>query len=253
MQLHTLELILVLLLLCLSYSSSVATVSAAARSPISVSSSLWKSEAIDHIQDMDFLLYPPGKSLKERTHLVKQHPIYNFIHTYYRYSTQNVKKYSPGLDIVMKVIDIDDDRSHLNQKYLKSSAEGYYYELPREDSPTSKFGWISLSKTRDLLHSTANKQPFYGCFGLHEWAMLYSGRRDTSKKTEERHQKELPLRVSQEVIDAAVESSNALKCTHYDAFRFFHPAAQPLNAVSMMTRDFQKENEQPGMKICMYI
>lgn len=76
--------------------------------------------------------------------------------------------------------------------------------------------------------------------------MLYSGRRDTSKKTEERHQKELPLRVSQEVIDAAVESSNALKCTHYDAFRFFHPAAQPLNAVSMLTRDFQKENEQPG-------
>eukprot|EP00596_Hydrurales_sp_CCMP1899_P004386 CAMPEP_0119052582 /NCGR_PEP_ID=MMETSP1177-20130426/73836_1 /TAXON_ID=2985 /ORGANISM="Ochromonas sp, Strain CCMP1899" /LENGTH=246 /DNA_ID=CAMNT_0007032203 /DNA_START=423 /DNA_END=1163 /DNA_ORIENTATION=- len=145
----------------------------------------------------------------------------------------------------MKVTDVDDDRSYLNQKYLKLSAEGHYYELPREDSPTSTFGWITLSKTRDLLHSTASKQPFYGCFGLHEWAMLYSGRRDASMKTKERHQ-ELPLRVSQEIIDAAVESSSALKCTHYDAFRFFHPAAQPLNAVSMMTRDFQKENEQPG-------
>jgi hypothetical protein len=123
----TLESLLVVSLLCLSSISAVTSsikVSAVARSPISLSSSSWKSGAIDHIEEMDFLLYPPGVSLKARTHLVKQHPIYNFIHTYYRYSTQNVKKYSPGLDIVMKVTDIDEDSSYLNQKYLKMSAEG---------------------------------------------------------------------------------------------------------------------------------
>ena len=48
------------------------------------------------------------------------------------------------------------------------------------------------------------------------------------------------------VLDSAVEVSSALRCTHYDAFRFFHPSAQPLNSVSMLTRDFQVENEQPG-------
>ena len=46
--------------------------------------------------------------------------------------------------------------------------------------------------------------------------------------------------------DDAVEASGALRCTHYDAFRFFHPSAQPLNSVSLLTRDFQEENEQPG-------
>ncbi len=29
----------------------------------------------------------------------------------------------------------------------------------------------------NFLHSTSKTQPFFGCFGLHEWAMLYSGRR----------------------------------------------------------------------------
>lgn len=43
-----------------------------------------------------------------------------------------------------------------------------------------------------------------------------------------------------------MEASSALRCTHYDAFRFFHPSAQPMNSVSMPTRDFQEENEQPG-------
>ena len=43
-----------------------------------------------------------------------------------------------------------------------------------------------------------------------------------------------------------MEASNALRCTHYDAFRFFHPSAQSLNSISMLTRDFQEENEQPG-------
>ena len=51
------------------------------------------------------------------------------------------------------------------------------------------------------------------------------------------------------VSDSAVEVSSALRCTHYDAFRFFHPSAQPLNSVSMLTRDFQLENEQPGMAV----
>lgn len=53
---------------------------------------------------------------------------------------------------------------------------GFSYELPKEELPDSTFGWITLSKTRDMLHSTATRQPFFGCFGLHEWAMLYSGR-----------------------------------------------------------------------------
>ena len=64
------------------------------------------------------------------------------------------------------------------------------------------------------------------------------------------YEKPMPLYFSHTSVflklDDAVEASNALRCTHYDAFRFFHPSAQPLNSISMLTRDFQEENEQPG-------
>lgn len=165
----------------------------------------WRSEAINHIDTMDILLYPPGGTVKSRSHLVKQHPIYNFLHTYYRYSTKNIKKYSPGLGILME--DVAADNEYLNQKFLQTSAAGTnsfllimdlftkglqppnfflricdlglgsFYQLPRGLSPDSAFGWITLSNIRNILHSTSKRQPFFGCFGLHEWAMLYSGRR----------------------------------------------------------------------------
>lgn len=157
----------------------------------------WSSDAIDHVQIMEGLLYPPGESMKVRLHQVRQHPIYNFLHTYYRYSTKSIKKYSPGIGIMMETMP-DGALALLNEKFLRITPEGisvllstspdlYHncalfchkgvsYELPKGQSPDSTFGWITLSKTRDMLHATASRQPFFGCFGLHEWAMLYSGR-----------------------------------------------------------------------------
>jgi hypothetical protein len=84
----------------------------------------WKTEAINHIDRMDNLLYPPGGTVKSRSHLVKQHPIYNFLHTYYRYSTKNIKKYSPGLGILME--DVVDDEDYLNEKFLTTTSAGTY-------------------------------------------------------------------------------------------------------------------------------
>lgn len=52
--------------------------------------------------------------------------------------------------------------------------------------------------------------------------------------------------VSQEEINAVVESI-PLACTHFDAIRFFAPAAVPLNTVEPLpTRATQPELEQPG-------
>jgi hypothetical protein len=77
--------------------------------------------------------------------------------------------------------------------------------------------------------------------------MLYSGRIDRFNQvpTKERHQKHVPLRVSQDVIDTVVETSS-MRCTHYDAFRFFHPVAQILNTPSSLSRSIQGAYEQPG-------
>jgi hypothetical protein len=86
-----------------------------------------------------------------------------------------------------------------------------------------------------LLAATASRPAFTGCFGLHEWAMVY-------RAGDRRHA--LPLRLGQRGTDAVVED-HPVRCTHFDAFRFFTPAAVPLNRLQP-TRASQAELEQPG-------
>jgi hypothetical protein len=61
-------------------------------------------------------------------------------------------------------------------------------------------------------------------------------------RTEPRH--DVPLRLGLEGTAAVVESQ-PLRCTHHDAFRFFSPAARPLNLLQP-TRADQARLEQPG-------
>ena len=87
-----------------------------------------------------------------------------------------------------------------------------------------------------LLRATASRPPRLGCFGLHEWAMVYRA------GDELRHP--LPLRLGQSGTDEVVDA-NPIACSHFDAFRFFTPEAAPLNAVQL-TRESQAAFEQPG-------
>jgi hypothetical protein len=54
----------------------------------------------------------------------------------------------------------------------------------------------------------------------------------------------LPLRLGQQGTDAVVEA-HPIRCTHFDAFRFFTPAATGLNRLQP-TRATQVDLEQPG-------
>ena len=54
----------------------------------------------------------------------------------------------------------------------------------------------------------------------------------------------LPLRLSPAQTDAVLEA-HPVRCTHFDAFRFFTPPARPLNATAP-TRSTQVYLEQPG-------
>ncbi len=87
-----------------------------------------------------------------------------------------------------------------------------------------------------LLAATATRPAQLSCFGLHEWAMVY-------RSGEVRHQ-QVPLRLGRAGTDAVVDSMS-LRCTHFDAFRFFTPAAAPRN-MERLTRDDQIGREQPG-------
>ena len=213
----------------------------------------WRDDALHHSAELDRLLYPPGDGdIKAKQHLVNAHPVYNFLHTYYRYTKAHLRFYSPGLDVHLQLDDggdVDSGASRLNAKFLRIDDDGKscWYEVPvgATAAPDGPHGWVTLSRNRDVLVATASRPPFIGCFGWHEWAMLYSGRRDGASAPLAPHQK-LPVRVPQAVIDDVVEGSGALRCTHYDAYRFFHPSAQPLNAVHPLTRATQGDHEQPG-------
>lgn len=89
-----------------------------------------------------------------------------------------------------------------------------------------------------LLTATDGRPAQLGCFGLHEWAMVYRLGDD-----EVRHAG-WPLRLGAVGTDAVVEA-HQIRCSHYDAFRFYTPPARSLNLLQP-SRETQPAMEQPG-------
>jgi hypothetical protein len=204
----------------------------------------WSQMISEHRAVMEGLLYPssPGMvSLKERRHMVHAHPIYNFLHTYYRYAADSLMVCSPGIDQAFIEVSPADRKRHFNAPYFDYDEKKQMIEL--SEAYLHKKHDL-LQRYFDIMLKTSMRAPNFACFGLHEWAMLYSGRTEGSKSLH-KHQPQLDLRVSQTIIDEVVES-NSLKCTHFDAWRFFHPEAQPLNSHPALSREVQAETEQPG-------
>ncbi len=96
-----------------------------------------------------------------------------------------------------------------------------------------------LEATRRLLSAIAARPAHTGCFGLHEWAMVY---RATESDTGTRHPQ--PLRLGGAGTDTVVES-HRIACSHFDAFRFFTDDAQPRNTLQPGPDD-RPAFEQPG-------
>ena len=97
----------------------------------------------------------------------------------------------------------------------------------------------TIAFVADLLRATARRPAQLNCFGLHEWAMVY-------RSAEVRHGG-VPLRLGAAGTDTVVEAEVAgpLRCSHFDAFRFFTPEAAPRN-VGSPSRATQQDWEQPG-------
>lgn len=120
----------------------------------------------------------------------------------------------------------------LFQYYSYRPAQLMRWQAPGTLDPTK----APLAKaTLALLHATGRREANFGCFGLHEWAMVY-------RNTDTRHPH--PLRLGNEQTDTVVES-HRLGCSHWDAVRFFTPPARPLNTLSPF-KDDRAEFEQPG-------
>lgn len=143
----------------------------------------------------------------------EKHPIYDFLFEYYGFRPSWLMRWSPGLDVVLAGPAARDYLKHREYHEVEGGVALNPVELGSDRATAAR--WIL-----HLLEVTAERPPRYGCFGLHEWAMVY-------RLPEVRHP-QLPRRMSPDALAAFVESQR-LVCSHYDAFRFFTPAARPLN------------------------
>ncbi|WP_278259208.1 3-methyladenine DNA glycosylase [Nocardioides convexus] len=97
---------------------------------------------------------------------------------------------------------------------------------------------VLLETLHRLLTATAARTPHFGCFGLHEWAMVYRLAEDETRHAD------WPLRLGPDGTDEVVEG-HRIACSHFDAYRFFTPPARPLNTLSP-GRDDRPLFEQPA-------
>ena len=156
-----------------------------------------------------------------------RHPVEDFLFEYYPYRPAQLKRWHPGLGFA-----------------LAGPAAREYLAIPRYEETSDGIALGPLPEKRrafvvwlgEFLGGIENRAPFFGCHGLHEWAMVY-------RTADIRHEK-LPLRLSPEETAAIVESL-PVRCSHYDAFRFFTPPARPLNRLQP-TREESPRLEQPA-------
>src|SRR4051812_42269064 len=184
----------------------------------------WRDARAEHEERVDRWIAP---------HLVRRrrgvaHPVEDFLFTYYSFRPAALRRWHPGFGTAL--LDADD---HTGLKGDGEVAGGVGVTV---DHVAGRDG--VLRSTRDLLRATASRPPTFGCFGMHEWAMVY--RLDPDRV---RHSA-WPLRLGPTGTDQVVEK-HRISCSHFDAFRFFTPAALPLNQLHPAADD-RPAFEQPG-------
>lgn len=161
------------------------------------------------------------------------HPVYDFLFIYYRSPPSLLETWHPTLD---QALQASAPQPSFNLKHYSQHSDQYYLDPAKIDAKARR----RLDWQKQLLSATLDRTPQFGCYGLHEWAMVYRG----GPAGRPRHEGRLPLRLPQNEIDEIVES-RPLCCSHFDAFRFFTPSAMPYNRLEP-DQESRMDNEQPG-------
>jgi hypothetical protein len=182
---------------------------------------VWRARAAAHEARVDGWL---AAHLDRRRDGLK-HPVEDFLFTYYSHRPAQLRRWHPGFGVVLEHAE--------SQRHYVETDRGFTVDPGLLPKRAESIRWI-----RDLLQATASRPPQLGCFGLHEWAMVYRQNRE-----QVRHNA-WPLRLSP-CATAKVVEDRGVRCSHFDAYRFFTEPARPLNALAP-TRERQSELEQPG-------
>jgi hypothetical protein len=168
----------------------------------------------------------------ERAARGRSHPVEDFLFTYYPTRPGRLARWHPGLGIGLLGAEPD----LLGSAYRTVAVEGG--AALTVDPAAFARRRDGLAWVEGLVRRTAQRPARLGCFGLHEWAMVYG-----LEPQEIRHET-WPLRLDPHEIRTVVDEQG-LRCTHYDAFRFFTPESAPLNELAP-TRATQPDLDQPG-------
>ena len=187
----------------------------------------WRARRSAHEARADRLV----EARRERAQKGERDPVEDFLFTYYPFRFAAVRRWTPGAGVALA----EADELVVDRRFLRGSDGLVRVALP----DAAQAGRLDFSLR--LCRAVATRAAFHGCFGLHEWAMVYG-------QAEQRRHGAWPLRLGAEGTDAVVRSM-PVRCTHYDAFRFFTPGARPLNKLAP-TLDARVDNEQPG---CVHV
>ncbi|MFL6142650.1 MAG: 3-methyladenine DNA glycosylase [Labedaea sp.] len=159
----------------------------------------------------------------------EKHPVLDFMFSYYSYRPARLRRWHPGPDVALAGAAA---LAYLDRPEYVSTPDGVVL------APVSGCRLGTVRFARDLLVATAERTPRLGCHGLHEWAMVYRQPADAVRHAD------WPLRLGPAGTDRVVESL-PVRCSHFDAFRFFTPPARRYNQLQP-SRSRQLELEQPG-------
>jgi hypothetical protein len=184
----------------------------------------WTARERTHQQRVDEFCEPHRK----RARTGEAHPVWDFLFTYYSLRHRQLRTWHPGFGVALG--------GAATHRYLGRTG----YGRGRHGVTVTDAHVVSRAETvrfiARLLRATASRPARLNCFGMHEWAMVY-------RAPAVRHGK-VPLRLGSAGTDSVVESM-PLRCSHFDAYRFFTESATRRNA-EHLTRDTQVATEQPG-------
>lgn len=197
--------------------------------PLSIEA--WTARAENHRA----LIEPMTEAFLKRRELKQTHAVHDFLFTYYSCSPQKLKQWVPSFEEEL-IVDPTLEKNYpwLNAHWFQLKRDTL--SLNQEHLQENVRGLAQFIST--LCSNILKRSSRFGCFGLHEWAMVYKSSHDGV-----RH-KNHPLRLSEENLARFVESQT-LCCTHYDAYRFFTKEAKPLNTLSL-SLETRLELEQGG-------
>ena len=187
--------------------------------------SVWTSRRDAHERRVDAWLRPHLDRRREGV----PHPVEDFLFTYYSQRPAALRRWHPGYGVELAGAQAEAYRGL--KGYDVSTTAGVTRDHVRSQAPL-------LEGLHRLLTATASRSAQLGCFGMHEWAMVYRLPQDDVRHAS------WPLRLGGTGTDQVVES-HRIACSHFDAFRFFTDDARPRNTLQP-GRDDRAEFEQPG-------